>query len=521
MTSPRSLFRLGDALALAHEQSAPGHVTVIPVIVDDLPRAMPVLRALCDVAEGRMFDAADQGLQGPVPATTDVVRRTAIETALTTMDGGVPRRVVLSTPTPGEVNASFDPATGADPSAGERAVLAVARAVAHRELDSRELAVITYSESGIDYPFRRCLWSLAVDQLTDLPNATLRTLIFVAEAGIDIDVHCQTGRGFRLALSESRLLHRHPRDDLRVAAHFIATHPGPVVFFLGAGFGASSRLPLGNTLRDAAIRRVLTIPEAEPITSQALGVRFHTWVAGHDGWLSEGELAIREDDYARQLTLEQVIRIESRVAGGLPTLQAFRTHHDQVIETPGSAMIDLAHVLQRMVGRAVVVEVNFDRLVERHCGVPLRVFLSNADFEGAAAYLGSYLGGAETAIPLLKLHGSIEAPDTCVVSDEQMQNGVGNGKLAALRALLREPPMLWVYVGASMRDRDLLPIFRSEDFARGVDELWVSPYLDASVEGFARERNSFWARRERKSIGDRLVTETADSFFRALRDELP
>ncbi len=468
-----------------------------------------------------MFDATDPALQRSVPATTDVMRRTAVETALSAGDGGARRRVVLYTPTPGQVDATFDPATGADPSAGERSILAVARAVAHRELDDRELAVIAYSQSGIDYPFSRSLWSLGVDQLTDLPHATLRTLIFVAEADIDIDLHCQTDRGFRFALSASRLLQRHRRDDLRVAARVIAAHTGPVVFFLGAGFGASSQLPLGTTLRDTAIRRLLRIPESEPTTSQTLGRRLHAWVSRHEGWLTNGELAMREDEFARQLTLEQVIRIERRADEGLPTLQEFRAHHDSVIGTPGSAVIDLSHVLQRMVGRAVVVEVNFDQLVERHCPVPVRVFFSNEHFERAATYLRHYLAGEETAIPVLKLHGSIEVPDTCVVSDQQMQQGVGHGKLTALGALLGEPPFMWIYVGASMRDRDLMPFFQSEDFARGVDERWVSPYLDVSVEVFARERAGFWEKTERRRLSDRLVTETADAFFRALRDELP
>ena len=522
--SIRSIFKLAEELALAHEQSAPGNVTVIPVIVDDLPRVLPVLQALCEIAEGRMFYAAEHALQTSVPATPDVVRRKAIETALSPADDPAARRVVLHTPDPERIDARYEPPAGADPSTGERAVLAVARAVAHREFDDRELALIAYSESGIDYPFRRGLWSLAVDHLAGLPNSSLRTLIFVAEAAIDIDLHCQKGRGFRYALQDSRLLRRNHSDDLRVAAHLIATYPQPVVFFLGAGFGASSLLPLGNALRDTAIRRLLAIPDDEPTTSQGLGLRFHRWVSGHEGWLSESEMAMREDDYANQLTLEQVIRIEQRVSVGLPTLQAFRVHHDEVIDAPGGAALDLSHVLARMVGRAIVVEVNFDQLVERHCPVPTRVFFSNAHFQDAAQYVREYVAGAATAIPVLKLHGSIEEPDTCVVSDEQMQQGIGRDKLQALQALWREmpePPFLWVYIGASMRDRDLRHVFRAEAFVRGVEERWVSPYLDVSVADVARDHAALWAKPERTWIGERLITETADAFFRAMRDELP
>ncbi|HEX5759582.1 MAG TPA: SIR2 family protein [Thermoanaerobaculia bacterium] len=254
--------------------------------------------------------------------------------------------------------------------------------------------------------------------------------------------------------------------------------------------------------------------------SHELGLQFHEWVASHEGWLTESETAMRADEFARQLTLEQVIRIEKRVGDGLRTLQEFRVHHDDVIRSPGGAARNLAHVLARMAGRVIVIEVNFDRLVEQLCRVPTRVFFSDAHFETAAEYVRQYGAGTETAIPVLKLHGSIEEPDTCVVSDEQMQQGVGQGKLNSLRAVLQEPP-LWIYVGASMRDRDLRYFYRSEEFAKGVEELWVSPYLDVSVADVARDRAALWEKPERAWISDHLVTETADAFFQDLRDELP
>jgi hypothetical protein len=417
------------------------------------------------------------------------------------------------------VDSRFVPAIGNEPSTGERTILAIARALAHREFDDRELAIITYRVSGIDYPFRQCLWSLAVDQLPGMRNGILRTVVVVVETDIDVDMHCETGRGFRFALNKSRLLRRQPGyDDLRSAARLIANHQGPVVFFLGAGFSVSSRLPLGNKLRDEAIRRLLNIREAEGTSSYELAIRFHTWVSGHD-WLTESEVVMREDEFANQLTLERVIRVEARVSGDTPTLAAFREHHDAVLDTPGKAALELGRVLATMVGRAVIVEVNFDRLVERHCPVALKVFYSTSQFDSAATYVQAYLAGTETAIPILKLHGSIEDFATCVVSDEQTERGIGREKLSALRSLLhRESPVLWVYVGASMRDRDLLPVLRSEDFALGADERWVSPFLDVSVESFAMDRKAFWAGTALVSMSDRLITETADAFFGALRE---
>lgn len=517
MNSAISLFDLGGDLIRLHERSAPGYVTVIPVLVDDLVRAKPIFEALCHATEGRIFSADDDELQTAVLRTHDRVRRTAVETALVDVAGG--RRVVLINPDLDSIDAQYDPPTGTSPSPGEAAVLAIARAVMHRELDDRELAVILYSESGIDYALRKCVWRLIVDQLPDLPHPTLRTLIFVTETNIDIGLHCETGRGFRLAISGDRLLRRRQKDDLYVFARQIARHPGPVVFFLGAGFSASSRLPLGNALRDASIRRLM--PGSDLLTSDELAIRFYRWVSGRDNWLNEAEREMREDEYVRQLTLEQVIRAEKRFYPDLPTLQEFRTQHDDVIRTPGQAVIDLSYVVEQMVGRVVVVEVNFDCLVERHTRVPVRVLYSDDQFTDGAEFVHNYLAGAETDVPVLKLHGSLDDIETCVASDEQTLRGIGEGKLETLRALVAGRRPLWVYVGASMRDRDLLPVFSSPEFANALDERWVSPYLDAAVEEFAKRRVPVWSSSDLKSIEERVITETADAFFGALRRELP
>jgi hypothetical protein len=236
--------------------------------------------------------------------------------------------------------------------------------------------------------------------------------------------------------------------------------------------------------------------------------------------MTSEEAGAAPESYIARLTLEQVVRAEKRLYPNLPTLGEFREHHDRVVSVPGSAVLDLASILRKAVGRVVVVEVNFDLLIERHVDTDLRVFASDDDFRDAASYVNQYLDGNETAIPLLKMHGTIGNPETCVVSDDQTELGVGKHKLGALRALLSErPPRLWVYVGASMRDRDLNRVFSDEDWARGVDEFWVSPYLDGTVEDFAASRRPFWANRPLHSIDDRLISETADSFFAALREE--
>jgi hypothetical protein len=145
------------------------------------------------------------------------------------------------------------------------------------------------------------------------------------------------------------------------------------------------------------------------------------------------------------------------------------------------------------------------------------VLASDEEFEDAEDYIIRYLNGQEADVPLLKLHGSIEREETCVVSDEQTEAGIGRGKLRAIRALYSEHKRMWVYVGASMRDRDLLTVFRDSDFASGTDEVWVAPFLTNTVEDFANSRWAIWKRRDLRTVDERFISETADTFFQALR----
>jgi hypothetical protein len=153
--------------------------------------------------------------------------------------------------------------------------------------------------------------------------------------------------------------------------------------------------------------------------------------------------------------------------------------------------------------------------------VPLKVFASDEEFLEAPDYLRQYIDGTESAVPVLKIHGSIDRPETCIVSTAQTEGGVGESKLAALRCLREgQGKRRWIYVGTSMRDLDLRNVLREEDFARSFDEQWVEPYLSPGVEEFGMARAPFWERTGRPDIQDRLITETADAFFAAVRAAL-
>lgn len=526
MSTASSLFELAREITLSHERASVGQITVIPVIVDNLHTARPVLRALSDVLEGRFLDTSYADMHAgmhdpnePVAGTEDPVRLEAVRSSLQT-EGG--RCVTLVETPDGLLDATLEnPSVGGEPSPGDRAITAIARAAVHRDLDKHEFVIISYRSAVLDLPFRKAAWNLMVDQFESMPNGTLRTLVVVVEAEIDIDLHCQSGRGFRFAIEGNRLLRRQGRNNLRSAVSHIVNRKPPIVFFLGAGFSASSHMPFGNAVRDGAIRRLLGISDLEPLPSVELAARFHEWIAEKPGWLAHSERSLSRNEFVAGLTLERVLDAERRHFSDLPTLAEFKALHDRVVGIPGPSVLALANILQQDSGRVIVVEVNFDQLVETHARVATKVFASTTDFSKAPDYLDRYIRGEERDVPVLKLHGTIEDIDTCVVTHEQTEPGVGPEKLEALRALLdrRDRPRLWIYVGASMRDRDLLRVLAGEEFGRGLDERWVLPYVVGSVEQYAESRFVYWNETGLPRMEDRIITETSDAFFTALAQE--
>jgi hypothetical protein len=504
-----------------HEKSSTGTVTVIPVIVDDLTLAMPVLDAIRQLTGATWLDSAD--LDSSVPATKDLRRMGNIRAGLDIAGlASGSRRVQFSEDPAGTIEPHFVPPFGSIPSPGEKTALGLLRAVAHQDLDHAEIGILLYREAVLDLPTRGALWRAAVEWFVDVPHPRLRTLIVVVEGPINVSTHCRTGVGFRYALEDSRLLRRRGRDDLRATAQLIARHTSPFVVFLGAGFSASSRLPLGNALRDSTIKRLLGIQHSESLTSQVLALRFHAWISDRPNLMSRSESELSQAEYAERLTLEQVVRAEVGFTGEeSKTLIEFQQHHDRIVSKPGAAVLDLAKILESGSGRIILTSVNFDQLVERNTSAAIRIFASDDEFAGAEEFISRYLAGDETDIPYLKLHGSIERVETCVMNTEQTEQGVGDLKLRALQGLLREPPRLWVYVGASMRDLDLVPVLGDESFTRGVDERWVAPYLVETVADFAKRRQGHWEKTKFPTIQDRLVTETADAFFDALATAWP
>ncbi|OZB81320.1 MAG: hypothetical protein B7X32_17140 [Microbacterium sp. 13-71-7] len=225
--------------------------------------------------------------------------------------------------------------------------------------------------------------------------------------------------------------------------------------------------------------------------------------------------------FSDELTFERVIAIEQTHDPSLPTLRELAELEQSLLATPGLAVQSL-HRLIRSGHRIVIVTVNLDRFVETDVASAVRVFSSEADFVNASEHVRDYLAGRSDLVPVLKVHGSIDDFESCVVTNDQTETGLSERKLEALKLLIgpEEAPVRWTYIGASMRDRDLTQFFHSTEFGRGTEEYWVNPHLVDSIEDFARPRGGFWRKRELQTLGSRLITETADTFLTELADRL-
>jgi hypothetical protein len=523
-----ALFETLAEIARQHDSFGMTELTVVPVLYRSTNNGAPnvsfaaaigVISAAAHFQGGVLVNTAAPEYDAPLDTSRDPVLEGSVPVALAGMLGPAT-----------ELRIEFDGASvdaklrrrGDDVTAtgGEARFLAVVRALFAPELRTTEFAVLAYREGELDSRLRPACFRM-VCGLQEQPGllAALRTLVIAVETPQERPaVHCPPGVGARYLLKQQRVIRRHPPSRLRSEVARLALEPDrPVVLFLAAGFSASSGLPVGNGLRDEAIARILgEDPAADLDWARELFRR-------QNALLTPTE---RRDinDFAATLTFEQVMRIEQDHAGtSVPRgLRDFREIHDDVIgKPPGAAVRQLQRLLDRP-NKLLLLTVNFDELLEESHRDKLDVVVEDDEFsEFAASGLGEYLRSAPAPrkVPYLKLHGTISDLATCVASSRQTQQGLSIPKRSALEALLTiDEPLRWVYVGASMRDVDLRPVFDDATFRRDVDERWVAPFPDDNVEDFAagREQLEAW-----KAIGlfDRQITETADTFMTELAEQ--
>jgi hypothetical protein len=533
---PQQLFEALAEIADEHERDSEENLLVVPVLTDELETRRDLLAEVAEFLGGVLLDLTGGAYNKDVAAFDDAVLRGTVESELSfdrAVGGG--RSEIRLTYSAGRIDAELQSRGRlvTVPSPAETQLMAVARAIFDERLASHELAILLYDENTFDEAAQQAVLSMltGLGRQNALRLSATRTLVpFILSSGLDRERHCQLFRGVRYSLAGDEIVRRNPTRHLDdTVRKVIAPRDEPLVLFLGAGFSASSKMPIGNSMRNATIRRICGLPDVhDGITDEELAAALFRFAnaPGRD-LLAQYEKEIGEDQFARAATLEQAARIERDLleVAVPPTITELRDRYNERLADPGFTPGDSVYALHQIIEarrRLVIMTLNFDELVERDHGAYLDLALHDVDFARIAPILASMSRGEEHPegkIPLLKLHGTLSCPYTCVVTDEQTRSGITPPKEDALMSLVRDLPeghrVPWMYVGTSMRDIDLDRVLGARAFNRSASERWVSPWPEDSVSRFVYRKQRWWAA-EGQTLLERTVTETADSFMKTL-----
>lgn len=417
--------------------------------------------------------------------------------------------------------------TAASASEGQRTLFGVLASLFDARLHGSELAALVYDESELDSPTANMLWSLCAVHLRNIAWPNLKTLVVVVRSGGVVPERHFGGQASALCVlnGDSLDVRRSPETD-KIDVRRIAHGRDRLVLFLAAGFSTSSKtdddqpLPLGNELRDRALQRLMS----SAASGDELARRFLRYCKERHTLLP-GERHLTESAFAAGLTLERVLVEElhdpPRELG--PTLSHFKSEVEQAHSRSGIALEALHEFLAKTSRRVVLATVNLDDLIERQCGADVAPIISDDDFEDAPARIAEYWEN-DGASPLLKLHGSLEQPETVVASVNSVALGLSDQKIAALDAALIAPNgerTTVCYVGSSMRDRDINQLLGLRRYAECLDEWWIAPTIAQSVREFIETyRHRRWQVAQVESSPEaHCVTQIADDFFSVLAHE--
>jgi hypothetical protein len=507
----RALLQLFDRVLADHARHIEaGELHVITFVGPDIAREpnLSLIREVTKHAGGLFFEAIE--MWEGVSERGDAV----LEQVLTSL--GAPNPVIgLDRDEAADiVRARY--LDGPDPETSEsaRIFLGLVNTVLDRSLVEAEFSVVVYDEGELDVEHAQLAWELVTAQLRGLQLGRVRTLlVLVGAAQINYRRHCGRDRGVRFAVQGQTLVERRDWQNNLADIRRLADTTDPLVLFLAAGASVSSEMPLGDLMRDRAIRTLL----GSETPDEELAERFFDY-SRSIGLLLPGEEAMSMAEFRRGLTLERVLYLEQQDEAGNnygPTMRHFLERHRRALERRGRSVraVQEMAVLQR---RLVLVTVNVDELVEDGLPDQFQVFAAESDFVDCADYVRSYLADGGR-VPLLKLHGTVSNADSVVVSVDRVARGLTEHQIASLEALcgLEDDRRSWIYVGSSMRDRDLIQLFGLARYANGLEEWWVTPFEIPTINQFINEhRTQPWKDAGRRSTPmERTITETADVFL--------
>lgn len=534
----REVLKLFSDVLAEVDTADDGSLLVLPVIVDDFKRFAALVTEIARFS-GALLGVADDAVDGVE------ITRGALDPDLVSLVESIALDPAM-TGTPTALNVTVDAhryqvRLGSDlapTNPGDRNFLGLCAALLDPHFTRQSLGFVAYDEGGMASDIQQRAWDLLMDlpELVGHGRGVTLPKVLVAVVGaseVNVGRHCQPARGVRWTMTGGKVRRRRRFESDRSEIGKIAAGDGPIVLFLGAGASYSSNLPLGDELRDAAL--ALQVPDLELSGSdfRNQAEEFFRATAANER-LMPGEDDL--DTFVETLTLERVLREEAHQAGAgtVPqTLLGFDELQKARLDSPGKA-VQVMRSLLRVRRRLILVTVNFDQLIEHNANVlraarpepsvpqagdpaNVRMFVTDSELRAFPKYLRRYLtsGGA---VPLLKLHGSIEMPQTVRANVDLTLPGLREPAARALEALAKRHKgalIPWTYVGCSMRDPDITQVINKRVFAENTNERWVAPLTDPHVETYVRRiRHPAWrAAGVYEELQQRSISLTADDFF--------
>lgn len=493
---------------------------LLPCLHEELEEDVPLLEAAALRCNGTLFDltCAEADWVAPAgPISPD--RQGVLEGLLNSEGGTLPRKVLIEDNGAGAVVARLD----GEPLPAEPSLVPLLRAaavIASSAYDEYEFVILAAMTSPADPNRRELLWNLLTLDPTCLGLAEKRTtLVPILGANLDPDIDYLRDPELRYVVRWDRLIRRSTRTIDQAIKNVADIGERPIVLFFGAGASASAKIPLGNRYRDTALKRFIDDKQADDAPG-----------AFYDLLREQGRLYPSETSrsgFVSDLTLERVLLEIFRDLGVRPRTDAAVIQEIvKDCETalnyvrPGRrATRELARLLP---GQLIIMTVNFDELIETDLGTPSNVMHRPEHFSDGQEDLVSYAKGDKTKpIPILKLHGSISEPDSLIATIDTTSAGLHDDVRAALNALLdaTEGPLTWVWIGCSMRDRDMNSWLGGLS-SNALDEWWVDPMPGQPLHTFFEEKRAPTWRQRNQRLEDRLIIDSADNFLRSLHKQI-
>lgn len=508
-------------LILDHGTDRAGEALLIPCLHEELEEDINLLHAGVQRCGGTLFflSGPDTDWEAPSgPISSD--RHALVQGMLDAAGEALPRKVIIERDGDGRIHARLD----GDKLPIEPSLIPILRAaaiIASSAYDEYDLIVMATMAAPTDPRRRDLLWSLLTLDPIDLGlKGRPTTVVPILGTSLDPETDFLRVPDIRYVVRWDRVIRRSALSQ-ELSIKDIADLAGrPLVLFLGAGASASSGIPLGNHYRDLALEGLVGSRDS----SQAAAEAFFDLLRERQHLLPT---ETSRSSFAAELTLERVL-LETFKALGVrprtdaPVIQEIIRDCEAALDYVRPGRKAIRELAAKLRGQLIIITVNFDQLIEQGLGVDCSVYYRPEHYRERLGELVAYAeGDASKPIPVLKLHGSIEDPESLIATIDTTSAGFDDHVRTALNELLAKAngPMRWVWIGCSMRDRDV-NLWLGGLGASALDEWWVDPLPGQSLHDFfVQHREPKWNQRGQLLV-DRLIVDSADGFLRTLADRI-